>query len=400
MKVPARFSKLSAQLLGASVPCSRMISYCSGVSSLRHSASVLVTGYCLVSMCRSLVGSLRPALMLLWPKSRLQWRTPLRSIIRLAVSLVALVVAEAAFAQSYPDKPVRIVVGFAAGGPTDVVARIVADKLSANLGKQFYVVNQPGAGGNTATGMVASSPGDGYTLLVVSTGFVVNPSLFAKVPYDPVKDFAPITMVSVTPNVVTVHPAVPAKTLKELIELIKANPGKYSFAAPGVGSTPHLSGEIFRVSNGLDLPTVQFTGAGPSIQSTVGGHTPVAFSALPPAAPQVKEGLLRALAVTAAKRSKAVPDGPTIAEAGLPGQEAYTLTGIVAPAATPKEIVSLLHREIVKLVALADVQKRLDDLGFQAVANSPEQFADRTKTEMAKWGKVIHDANLKVEVTK
>ena len=245
----------------------------------------------------------------------------MKSIIRVAVALAALLFAEAAVAQSYPDKPVRIIVGFAAGGPTDVIARIVADKLSANLGKQFYVVNQPGAGGNTATGMAATSPGDGYTLLVVSTGFVVNPSLFAKVPYDPVKDFAPITMVAVSPNVVTVHPSVPAKTIKELIELIKANPGKYSFAAPGAGSTPHLSGEIFRFTFGLDLPTVQFTGAGPSIQSTVGGHTPVAFSALPPAAPQVKEGLLRALAVTAEKRSAVLPDVPTMAEAGVsPGR--------------------------------------------------------------------------------
>ena len=163
--------------------------------------------------------------------------------------------------------------------------------------------------------------------------------------------------------------------MKELIEVIKANPGKYSFAAPGVGSTPHLSGEIFRLAFGLDLPTVQFTGAGPAIQSTLGGHTPVAFSALPPAAPQIKEGLLRGLAVTAEKRSAALPDVPTMAEAGIAGQEAYTLTGILAPAATPKEIVVLLHREIVKLVAEPDVQKRLADLGFEVVANSPEEFA-------------------------
>jgi tripartite-type tricarboxylate transporter receptor subunit TctC len=330
-------------------------------------------------------------------EKQLQWRMPLKSIAHLAVGLAALVSAGAAVAQSYPDKPVRIIVGFAAGGPTDVIARIVAYKLSVSLGKQFFVVNQPGAGGNTATGMVAQSPGDGYTLLTVSTGFVVNPSLFAKVPYDPVKDFAPITIVAVSPNVITVNPSVPAKTVKELIEVVKANPGKYSFAAPGVGSTPHLSGEIFRVSNGLDLPTVQFTGAGPSIQSTVGGHTPVAFSALPPAAPQIKEGLLRALAVTAEKRAKALPDVPTIAEAGFPGQEAYTLTGILAPVATPKEIIALLHREILKIVALPDVQKRLDDLGFEIVANTPDEFAARIKTEMAKWGKVIRDAKLKVE---
>ena len=322
----------------------------------------------------------------------------LKAFVRLiAVACAAFVLAGAVFAQAYPDKPVRVIVGFAPGGPTDVIARIVADKLSANLGKQFYVVNQPGAGSNTATGMVATSPADGYTLLVVSTGFVVNPSLFAKVPYDPVKDFAPITIVAVSPNVVTVHPSVPAKSMKELIEVIKANPGKYSFAAPGVGSTPHLSGEIFRLAFGLDLPTVQFTGAGPAIQSTLGGHTPVAFSALPPAAQQIKEGLLRGLAVTAEKRSSALPDVPTMAEAGISGQEAYTLTGIIAPAGTPKEIVSLLHSEIVKLVGQPDVQKRLADLGFEVVANTPEEFAVRIKSEMEKWGKVIREAKIKAE---
>jgi tripartite-type tricarboxylate transporter receptor subunit TctC len=328
----------------------------------------------------------------------------MRSIIRLmlclGIGVATLGGCGPAFAQSYPDKPVKVIVGFAPGGPTDVIGRIVADKLSAALGKQFYVVNQAGAGGNTATGMVATSPADGYTLLVISTGFMVNPSLFSKVPYDPVKDFAPITTVAVSPNVISVHPSVPAKTVKELVEVVKANPGKYSFAAPGVGSTPHLSGEIFRISFGLDLPTVQFTGAGPSIQSTVGGHTPVAFSALPPAAPQIKEGLLRALAVTAEKRSATLPDVPTMAESGISGQEAYTVTGIVAPAATPKDVVSLLHREIVKLVALPDVQARLAELGFEVVANTPEEFAVRIKTEMEKWGRVVRDAKIRIEDSK
>lgn len=322
----------------------------------------------------------------------------LKAIVQLIAAVcAALAVVGTVGAQTYPDKPVKIVVGFAPGGPTDVIARIVSDKLSANLGKQFFVVNQPGAGSNTASGQVATSPPDGYTLMVVSTGFVVNPSLFAKVPYDPVKDFAPITVVAVSPNVVSVHPSVPAKNIKELIEVIKANPGKYSFAAPGAGSTPHLSGEIFRLTYGLDLPTVQFTGAGPAMQSTVGGHTPVAFSAVPPAAPQIKEGLLRGLAVTAEKRSSALPDIPTMAEQGITGQEAYTLTGILAPAGTPKEIITLLHREIVKLVADPEVQKRLSDLGFEVVANSPDQFAAQIKTEMEKWGKVVRDAKIKME---
>jgi len=316
------------------------------------------------------------------------------------LGLSTLVLATAAAAEPYPDRPVKVVVGFAAGGPTDVIARMVADRLSARLGKQFYVVNQPGAGSNTATGMVASAPADGYTLIVVSTGFVVNPSLFAKVPYDPVKDFAPISIVAVSPNVVSVHPSVPANTMQELISVIKANPGKYSFAAPGVGSTPHLSGEIFRIANDLDLPTVQFTGAGPAMQSTVGGHTPIAFSAVPPAAPQIQQGLLRGLAVTADKRSAALPDVPTMAEAGIRGQEAYTLTGILAPAGTPGEIVDRLYREIVAMVAEADVQKRLDELGFEVVASTPQEFALRITTEMAKWSQVIHEAKIKPQEAK
>jgi tripartite-type tricarboxylate transporter receptor subunit TctC len=232
---------------------------------------------------------------------------------------------------------------------------------------------------------------------VVSTGFVVNPNLFAKVPYDPIKDFAPITNIAVSPNVMSVHPSVPAKDIKEFVALVKANPGKYSFSAPGVGSTPHLSGEIFRASQGIDMVTVQFTGAGPAIQSTLGGHTPVAFTAFPPAAPQIREGKLRALMVTGEKRVKGFDDIPTAAEAGLSGQEAYTLTGMLAPAGTPKAIIDLLHREIVKIVALPDVQKRLDDLGFQVVANSPDEFAARIRSDLEKWGKVIRDAKIKVD---
>ena len=275
----------------------------------------------------------------------------MKRIVSLAMALCAVVVAGRALAQTYPERPVRIVVPFAAAGPTDVIARLIADRFSKSLGGQFYVENRPGAGGNTGTAAVAQSPPDGHTLIVVSTGFVVNPSLFGKVPYDPVKDFVPISLVAVSPNVLTVHPSVPAKTVRELVDLIKANPGKYSYASPGVGSTPHLSGEMFRISQGIDLVTVQFTGAGPAIQNTLGGHTPVAVTALPPAAQQIKDGELRALMVTSEKRVPALPDVPTAAEAGLPGQEAYTLTGLLAPAGTPKSIVDLLHREVVKIVA-------------------------------------------------
>ena len=321
-----------------------------------------------------------------------------KAIVRLvAVGCAAFAFANTAWTQSYPDQPVRIIVPFAPAGPTDVIARILADKLSANLGKQFYVVNQPGASGNTGTAMVAAAPPDGYTLLLVSTSLVVNPSMNPKVATDPVKAFAPISNVGVTPNVMSVHPSVPAKTVQELIALIKANPGKFSYASPGVGTTPHLSGEMFRVSQGLDLVPVMFGGAGPAIQSAVGGHTQVAFTAMPPAVPQIKEGTLRALVVTSEKRSAALPDVPTVGESGLAGQEAYTLQGLLAPAGTPRAIVDLVYREVLKVVALPDVKERFAQLGFDVVANSPDQFAAQIKTEIEKWAKVIRDAKIKVE---
>jgi tripartite-type tricarboxylate transporter receptor subunit TctC len=315
----------------------------------------------------------------------------------LAAFVVLVLSAVSSFAQTYPNKPVRVVVGFAAGGPTDVVARIVAQKLSENLGQQFYVENVGGAGSNTASAQVAKAAPDGYTLLAISTGFMVNMSLYAKVPYDAVKDFAPVTLIAYSPNVVSVHPSVPAKTVPELRDLVKANPGKYSFAGPGTGSTPHLSGELFRLTFGLDFPHVPFTGAGPAIQSTLGGHTPVAFSALPPAVPHAKDGKLRVLGVAAEKRVPALPDVPTFTEQGITGQDADTLTGLVVPAGTPKEIVDLLQREIAKIVALPDVKARLEALGFIAVANKPDEFAVRIKSEIEKWGKVVRDAKLRVE---
>ena len=305
--------------------------------------------------------------------------------------------AVAASAQNYPSRPVRVVVGFPAGGPTDAIARIVAQKLTNNLGQQFYVENIGGAGGNTAAGQVARVTPDGYTIMAISTGFVVNPSLYAKVPYDPVKDFAPVTLVAVSPNVVVVNPQVAAKTLPELVQLVRDNPGKYSFAGPGVGSTPHLGGELFRLAFQLDLVHVPFTGAGPAIQATVGGHTPIAFTALPPALSAVQSGQLRALGVASAERAAGMPDVPTFAEQGVKDQDADTLTGIVAPAGTPKEIVDLLYREIAKIVAQPDVKERLTVLGFKPVANTPDQFGARIRLEMDKWGKVVRDAKLRIE---
>jgi tripartite-type tricarboxylate transporter receptor subunit TctC len=303
----------------------------------------------------------------------------------------------AATAQGYPNKPVRIVVGFTAGGPTDAIARIVAQKLSDSLGQQFVVENIGGAGGNTAAGQVARATPDGYTIMAISTGFVVNPSLYAKVPYDAIKDFAPVTLVAVSPNVVVVNPSVPAKTLPELVQLIRDNPGKYSFAGPGVGSTPHLGGELFRLAFNLDLVHVPFAGAGPAVQATVGGHTPIAFTALPPSLSAIQAGQLRALGIAATKRAAGLPDVPTFAEQGIKDQDADTLTGIVAPAGTPKEIVDLLYREIAKAVSQPDVKERLTTLGFDPVANTPDEFGARIRLEIDKWGKVVRDAKLRIE---
>lgn len=298
-------------------------------------------------------------------------------------------------AASYPERPVRIIVPFNAGGPTDVTARIIAQHLSNRLGKQFYVENLPGAGGNTGTAQAAKADPDGSTLLVMSTGFMVNASLYAHIPYDPIKDFTPVTLAAASPNVLVVNPSVPAKTLMELVQAIRANPGKYSFAGPGTGSTPHLSGELFKQHFKLDSYTyIPFTGAAPAITSTLGGFTPTAWTALPPAITAVKDGKLRAIAVTSEKRSEALPDVPTMAEAGVPDQEAETLTGVVAPAGTPKPIVDKLQKEIAAILAIPQVKQQLTDLGFAPIGNTSEQWGKRIASEVDKWGKVIKEAHI------
>ncbi len=297
-------------------------------------------------------------------------------------------------AAGYPDHPVKIIVPFAPAGPTDVMARLIAQKLSESLKQQFFVENHPGAGGNIGMTQVAKSPPDGYTILVASSSYVVNPSLYAKNPFDPFKDFAPVTLAAASPNILVVNSDFPVKSVKELVDLIKKEPGKYNYAMPGTGTTPHLAGELFKLTFKLDLTTVPFNGAGPAIQSAVAGHTPIAFTALPPTAPQVQGGRLRGLAVTSAKRSSALPDVPTMAEAGVTGQESETMQGILVPAGTPKEVVTLLNREIVKVMALLDVKEKCAQLGFDPVADKPDEFAAYIKKEVDKWAKVIKDAKI------
>jgi tripartite-type tricarboxylate transporter receptor subunit TctC len=289
---------------------------------------------------------------------------------------------------------VRVIVPFAAGGPTDVMARLVAQKLSESLKQQFYVENRPGAGGNIGMMVAARATPDGYTLLVASSSFVVNPSLYAKNPFDVFKDFAPITLAAASPNILVVNASFPAKSVKELIDVIKKDPGKYSIANPGIGTTPQLAAELFKLTLKLDATSVPFGGAGPAIQSAVAGHTPIALTALPPTSPQVQAGTLRGLAVTSDKRSSALPDVPTMAEAGVQDQESETMQGILAPAGTPKEIIDLLNKEVAKIMAMSDVKEKCAQLGFDAVADSPEQFSAYIKKEVEKWGRVIKDAKI------
>jgi tripartite-type tricarboxylate transporter receptor subunit TctC len=297
-------------------------------------------------------------------------------------------------AQTYPDRQVKVIVPFAAGGPTDVMARLIAQKLSESLKQQFYVENHPGAGGNIGMTVVARANPDGYTILVASSSFVVNPSLYANNPYDAFKDFEPVTLAAASPNILVVNPELPVKTAKELVDLMKANPYKYAIANPGIGTTPQLAAELFKLALKLDVTSVPFGGAAPAIQSTVAGHTPIAFAAMPPAAPQVTGGKLRALAVTSAKRSSALPDVPTLAESGIKEQESETMQGVLVPAKTPKAIVDQLNAEIVKAMALPDVKEKCAQLGFDPVANTPEEFAGYIKKEVDKWSNVIRDANI------
>jgi tripartite-type tricarboxylate transporter receptor subunit TctC len=289
-----------------------------------------------------------------------------------------------------------MIVPFAPGGPVDVLTRLIAQKLTQSLGQQFYVENQAGAGGNLGMGAGARAAANGYTITVVSTSFLVNPSLYPKIPYDPRKDFAPVTLAAVSPNVLTIHPSIPANNVKELIAFLKANPGKYSFAHAGKGTTPQLSGEMFKRSQDLDIVGVAFNGSAPAIQSALGGHTPIAFTVLTPAVPQIKEGLLRALAVTTPKRSPAVPEVPTLAEAGLLDQEADTIVGILVPSGTPQSIVVSLHGAIVGAMGQPDATEKLAALGFEAIASAPDEFAARIATDIPR-ASVIRAANIKAE---
>jgi tripartite-type tricarboxylate transporter receptor subunit TctC len=309
-------------------------------------------------------------------------------------ALLSAVSVRPALAADYPDHPVKMIAPFAAGGPSDIIARILADKLSSSLKQQFYVEDHAGAGGNIGMMQVARSTPDGYSILVASSSFQVNPSLYANPPYDPFKDFAPVTLAVDSPNGLFVHPSVPAKTVKELIALMQADPGKYPIANSGLGTTPMLASELFKMTFKLDVTTVPYNGGAPVIQALVGDQTPTGFATVPPAYPQLMAGTIRALAVASAKLWESLPDVPTMAEAGVENQESDTMQGVFVPAGTPPDVIALLNREIVKALKLPDVQARCREIGFDIVGNTPEEFSAYLRKDIDKWHRVIVDAKI------
>jgi tripartite-type tricarboxylate transporter receptor subunit TctC len=317
----------------------------------------------------------------------------------IVIGLAALLITATSLAQpsAYPNRPVKMVAPFAPGGPVDVVARVLAPKLSEGLGQQFYVENHPGGSGNIGTALVAKAPPDGHTVLVISSTLVVNPSLFAKLGFDTTTDLAPVSLVGVSPQVLLVHPSVPATSVKELVAWVKASPGQHSYAHAGLGTPGYLAGEMFKQAFGLDLVAVAFNGGGPAITSTIGGHTPILFTSISTAAGHIKQGTVRALAVTSARRSPALPDVPTLAEAGAPDQESEIILGVLVPGGTPQEVIDRLHREIVRIITLPDVRGRLSALGFESIASTPKEFAARIEWEIDKWATVIRTAGIKVQ---
>jgi len=319
-----------------------------------------------------------------------------QSLDRVLLCAALAVFLSPALAQQYPTRPVRFVVPFAPGGSTDTLARTIGVKLADSLGQQVVVDNRPGANGDIGMMIVAKAPPDGHTILL---GYIANlaiaPSLYAKLPFDPVMDYAHITQIATSPNVLTAHPSVPAKGLQELIALAKAKPGAINFASTGVASVGHLTGELLNNLAGMKMTHVPYKGGGQAIIDLLGGHVQVMFSGFSAAMPHIKSGKVRALAVTGIKRSPALAEVSTIAEQGFPGVEATAWYGVLAPAGTPKPVVTRLHGETVRILKLPDVSQRLNGLGFEIVGSTPEQFGAYIRSEIKKWEKVVKASGAK-----
>jgi len=327
----------------------------------------------------------------------------MKSIVRhaalflLGVSAFALAAIAGAQAPAYPTKPIRLVVPFPAGGATDILAREVAKHLTDAWGQSVVVDNRPGAGGNIGSELVAKAAPDGYTLEMGTVGtHAINASLYSKMPYDHVRDFVPVILVAGVPNVLEVNPALPVNSVQELIAYAKANPGKLNFASSGSGTSIHLSGELFKVMAGVQMTHVPYKGSAPALQDLIGGQVQLMFDNLPPSLPQIKAGKLRALAVTSSVRAPALPDVPTIAESGLPGFEASSWFGILAPAGTPPAIIAKVNAEVSKWLASPEGKEKLAGIGANAAGGSPEDFTRHIQAETAKWAKVVKESGAKV----
>ena len=327
-------------------------------------------------------------------------KTPLSLLVSGFLSLFTIVAAaqQPARAEAYPTRPVKVVVPYQAGAAADIIGRLVAQKLAEVSGAQFYVENLGGAGGTIGTGAAARAPADGHTILVVNQDFVVQPLVKATVPYDAFKSFIPIALIAGAPETVSVHPSVPAANMTELMALVKANPGKYTYASPGYGTSPHIASErLFKLTHGVDIVQVPFQGGGPAVLSTIAGQTEILHITLPLVAEHVKAGKLRALAVADKRRSPALPDVPTLEEAGISNHEVGYWTGVLVPAGTSEDVVRWLSRHIAQLLALPDVKERLGTLGFAPLESTPKDFAVYMKTESAEWARVVREAKIKID---
>lgn len=317
--------------------------------------------------------------------------------IGLMMGLLAIAEGPAADAQTYPNRPVRMIVAVPPGGPADTLARLVGPRLADALGQTVVIDNRPGANGIIAYEMTARAAPDGYTFATVAAGVVINPSLYRKVPYDPITDFAPITLGITVPNILVVHPTLAATSVQELVKLAKSRPGQIAFASAGNGTSGHLALELFRMTAGIDVTHVPYKGGGPALAELLGGQVQALFSIALAATPQVKAGRLRALAITSARRSSVAPELPTVAETGFPGYEVIGWFGWLAPARTPNAIVARLNAEIVKVLRAPEVRERLLSQSTEPVGNTPAEFASLMKSERDKWARVIRDANITLQ---
>jgi len=306
-----------------------------------------------------------------------------------AFAVLLAAVATSAFAQGYPSKPAKVIVPYPPGGPTDIVARVVSQKLSDQMGQQFIVENRPGAGGNIGAEAVAKGPADGYTLLVATTAHAINPSLFKSLGYNLMKDFAPVSQLTSGPLVIVAHPSLPAKNVQELIALGKAKPGTLNYASSGNGQSTHLSAELFATMSGIKMNHIPYKGSAPALTDVMGGQASLMFDTMLSAMPHVKNGKLKAIAVTSAARSPAAPDVPTVAESGLPGYEAIAWNGLLVPAGTPADVVAKLNAELKKALDAPEVKDRFSAQGFGAAWNTREAFAKFIQSELDKWAKVV-----------